>query len=125
MRIAYALIVFAASSSMAMAGQQMSGKDLTSLLGQGKTIQLGGKGMGYSGSLTLTADGKGKGEAKLDDGTIIPIEGTWHIKGNKFCRTWTGGDDANKEVCEAWIKKGKNAVTVRAGKNDIGVNSWD
>lgn len=125
MRIAYVLIVLAASSSLAMAGQQMSGKDLTSLLGQGKTIMLGGKGMGSSGSLMLSADGKGKGEAKLDNGTVIPIEGTWQVKGNKFCRTWTGGRDANKEVCETWIKKGAKAVTVRAGKKDLGVNSWD
>lgn len=125
MKLLLACLILVASPVIATAADKMSGKELTALLSQGKHLTLGGKGEGYTGALDLTANGKGKGQATLDDGTVIPIEGAWHIKGNKFCRTWKGGRDAGKEVCETWVKSGAKAVKVMVGKEDMGVNSWN
>lgn len=105
------------------AGKKMKGAELTELLSGGKTIQLGGPGEGYAGELTLSADGKGSGSAKTDDGTVIKLEGVWAIKGDKFCRTWADLD-GGKEVCETWVITGKNKVDVMNGKKRLGVNHW-
>ncbi len=118
----FAVASLAATSALAD-GKDLKEADLKSLLEKGKTIQLGGKGMGYAGSLELTADGKGKGSAKPDGGGEIVINGTWHIKGDAFCRTWEGLDDG-KEVCERWNLVAPDKVEVYNGKEMIGVNSW-
>ncbi|WP_275785761.1 hypothetical protein [Pararhizobium gei] len=105
------------------ADKTLKKEDLTALLESGKTLRLGGEGMGYSGSLTLSADGKGKGSAKPDGGTAIEISGSWKIKGDKFCRTWKGLDKG-KEVCETWRLTAPGHVDVYQGKKKIGANSW-
>ncbi|WP_431321575.1 hypothetical protein [Rhizobium sp. YTU87027] len=109
----------------AAAAEKMTGEELTALLGRGKELILGGPGKGYAGSLTLDANGSGKGQVKLDNGQVIPIEGVWAIKKDKFCRTWKGGRDAGKEICETWVKTGPKSVEVMVGKRDLGVNSWN
>lgn len=111
-------------STPALAAEKMKGAELSALLANGKEIILGGPGKGYSGTLNLTADGKGKGQVTLESGDVIQIEGVWKIKKDHFCRTWKGGRDAGKEVCETWTKTGPNAVNVTAGKKDLGNNSW-
>lgn len=115
-------VVFSVSAASAE-GKDMKEAELKSLLEGGKTLQLGGKGMGYSGTLTLSADGSGKGEAKTDDGTQISIDGTWRIKGDTFCRTWAKLD-GGKEVCERWHLVAPSQVEVYVGKEKAGVNSW-
>jgi hypothetical protein len=73
----------------------------------------------------LTADGKGKGEAKTDDGSkTFVMEGTWEIKGDTFCHTWAALDDG-KEVCETSGMTDPKKVKVMNGNREIGVNSWD
>lgn len=88
---------FAGPDAAMAAGKKMKGAQLTALLSGGKTIKLGGPGEGYAGELTLSADGKGSGSAKTDAGAVIMIDGVWAIKGDKFCRMWTGLD-GGKEV---------------------------
>ncbi|MDQ1249750.1 MAG: hypothetical protein QG597_4126, partial [Actinomycetota bacterium] len=106
---AAAIVAFATASA---AEETMTGADLTELLSGGKTIKLGGPGMGYSGELVLTADGKGKGEAETEDGkNTFVLEGTWEIKGDTFCRKWAAFDDG-KEVCETWVMTEPNKVKV-------------
>jgi hypothetical protein len=96
-------VMAAACSGSAMADETMTGDQLAELLADGKTIMLGGPGTGYSGELVLTADGKGKGEAKTDDGSkTFVIEGTWEIRDDKFCRIWAEISEG-KEVCETWV----------------------
>lgn len=120
-------VIFFALSMMAIpagaAEKTLSEADLTKLLAGGKTLALGGKDMGYTGTVTLTADGRGDGSAKTDDGTVITINGTWLIKGDRFCRKWKGLD-AGKEVCETWRLTSPNHVDVYNGKEKIGANSW-
>lgn len=106
------------------AATAMTGKELTALLSEGKLLMLGGPKEGYTGELTLAKDGTGHGEAKTTDGKVIKIDGTWRIKGNKFCRTWKALD-GGKEVCETWNKVGEKSVRVMVGKNDVGLNSWN
>lgn len=74
------MVLSAISFGPTIAAETMTGKELQALLGQGKELILGGKGMGYTGSLALSTNGTGLGEVKLDDGTTIPIKGVWHIK---------------------------------------------
>lgn len=124
--LAMPLILFALSMTAIPAGaaeKTLSEADLTKLLAHGKTLALGGKGMGYTGTVTLTADGRGDGSAKTDDGTVIPISGTWRIKGDRFCRKWKDLD-GGKEVCETWRLASPNHVNVYNGKKKIGANSW-
>ena len=109
----------------ATAAERMTGKELTALLSHGKELILGGPGKSYAGSLMLDANGTGKGQVKLDCGEVIPIEGVWAIKKDKFCRTWNGGRDAGKEICESWVKIGPKSVEVMVGKKDYGTNSWN
>jgi hypothetical protein len=101
----------------------MTGEEMRTLLAVDKTINLGGKGEGYAGTLVLNADGSGHGQAKTDGGDIITLVGSWFIKNNTFCRTWKGRDKG-KEVCEAWKKIGENRVEVQLKKKKIGVNWW-
>jgi hypothetical protein len=109
----------------AIADETMTGDQLSDLLAGGKTIMLGGPGTGYSGELVLTADGKGKGGAKTDDGSkTFVIEGTWEIRDDKFCRTWAE-ISKGKEVCETWIIVAPNKVKVMDGDKQIGVNYWE
>ncbi|MGD9479747.1 hypothetical protein [Shinella sp. G-2] len=105
------------------AGKDMKEAELKSLLGGGKEIQLGGEGLGYKGTLSLTAEGTAVGSAQPDSGDKIDIKGKWRIKGNKFCRTWEGLDKG-KEVCETWRSIAPNKVEVYVGKEMTGVNSW-
>ena len=120
-----AATAMAVVTTASAADETMTGVQLTELLSAGKTIKLGGPGMGYSGELVLTPDGKGKGEAKTEDGSkTFAIEGTWEIKGDAFCRTWTDLDEG-KEVCETWVMTEPKKVKVMNGENELGVNSWD
>ena len=101
----------------------MTNAELTALLGNGKTIGLGGPGTGYIGELAMNADGTGKGQAKTDKGRIIPVVGTWKIKDDQVCRIWKDLDDG-KEVCETWEKDGTNRVQVMVDGKSVGVNFW-
>jgi len=112
-----------ASSTGTFAGDAMTGAELTALLGNGKTIKLGGPGTGYTGELAMNADGTGKGKAKTDGGKIINVVGTWKINGNQVCRIWEDLDDG-KEVCEIWEKDGTNRVQVMVDGKSIGINYW-
>lgn len=103
---------------------RMTEAQLTDLLAKGRTIHLGGPGAGYTGELVLTADKTGKGEMKSDAGKVTVINGTWRIKGDRFCRTWKGIDDG-KEVCEVWQPVEAKKVKVIVKKKDAGVNWWD
>ena len=115
----------AATSTIASAEEAMTGEQLKELLSADKTIKLGGPGTGYSGELLLTADGKGKGEAKTDDGkNTFRIEGTWEIRDDTFCRTWTELDEG-KEVCETWLLVEPKKVTVKDGDRVLGTNYWE
>lgn len=125
MRTWLTTVLIGLMSTQALAASVMSETDLKALLGDGKTLTLGGPKDGYSGSLNLTKDGHGSGSIKLSSGDVISIEGVWRINGNKFCRTWKGGRDAGKEVCETWTKTGANSVHVTSGKKDLGNNSWN
>lgn len=122
MILAMGLCLLAASG--ASAAEKMSGKQLTALLKDGKEIMLGGPGKGCSGTLMVAADGTAKGEVKTDSGDVIAIEGKWAIKKDRFCRTWVGGRDPGKEICETWVKSGDRSVDVFKGKENIGTNSW-
>jgi hypothetical protein len=37
---------------------------------------------------------------------VIPIEGVWPITNDTFSRTWKGGRDGGKKICETWVKSG-------------------
>lgn len=116
------LIGIATTGSIAQA-EDLRNEDLKALFSNGKTLQLGGEGTGYSGTLNVSSDGTAKGQAKTDAGENIAINGTWRIDGNRFCRTWKGLDNG-KEVCERWESIAPNKVEVYNGKDMIGVNSW-
>lgn len=119
-----ALLILAGGTTDAnAAGKAMKGSQLETLLANGKTINLGGKGEGYAGTLVLAKDGTGKGSAKTDDGKTITLQGTWKIKGDKFCRAWEALD-SGKEVCETWRVKSPTQVEVYVGKKRAGLNSW-
>ena len=111
------------ATAPALAADAMTNAELTALLSGGKTIALGGPDAGYTGELTLNADGTGKGEAKTDDGKVLTLTGTWRIEGDHFCPTWQEFNDG-KEVCETWVKDGTNKVKVMLGGEQIGVNHW-
>ena len=96
---------------------------MKALLASDKTINLGGKGEDYAGTLLLKADGTGAGTAKTDSGDMITLDGTWVIKKNTFCRKWKALDKG-KEVCEAWKKIGENRVEVQVKKKKVGINWW-
>jgi hypothetical protein len=117
------LMVSGAQGAFAQSGPPMTGEEMSALTANGVTLQLGGKGMGYTGELVLSADGKGEGSATLDNGNTLSIVGTWVIKDDKFCRTWVDLDEG-KEVCEIWYKKSDTSVEVFNGDQMIGLNSW-
>ena len=102
---------------------QMTGDQLNQLLGNGKTLILGGEEEGYEGELILNADGTGKGQAVTKKGKTIRIEGTWEIVGDEFCRVWKEVSKG-KRVCERWIFIGENKVEVIKDGKKVGVNSW-
>nr|CAD6609999.1 hypothetical protein RTCK_02233 [Rhizobium sp. TCK] len=103
--------------------KDLANDDLKALLSAGKTLQLGGEGTGYSGTLAVSSDGTAKGLAKTDAGQEIVINGTWRIEDNRFCRTWETLDQG-REVCERWELVGTDKVEVYNGDEMIGVNSW-
>jgi hypothetical protein len=124
-RLILAAAAMALLSLPAAAEEAMTGAQMKELLAGGKTIMLGGPGTGYSGELALTADGKGKGQAKTDDGSkTFMIEGTWEIRDDTFCRTWAEISDG-KEVCETWILIEPKKVRVMNGEKEVGTNYWD
>jgi hypothetical protein len=116
------LLILAGATSVFAADELMTGAEFTTLIGSGKTINLGGQGEGYAGTLELKADGTGSGAAKTDAGKKVVIKGTWAIKDDRFCRKWKGLD-GGKEVCEAWKKVGTNKVEVLKVEK-LGVNWW-
>ena len=80
--VAVAVLCGGVAGSVLAEENAMTNADLTGLLSGGKTLMLGGKGQGYEGSLTLNADGTGKGSAKTDAGAFHfagfgaqPVEG--------------------------------------------------
>ncbi|MBY5741967.1 hypothetical protein [Rhizobium leguminosarum] len=110
--------------TQAIAATAMIGKELQALFSNGKVIALGGPKEGYSGELSVLKDGTAHGQVKLDSGDVISIDGVWHISGNTFCRTWKGGRDAGKSVCETSNKTGQKSVSMLNGKESIGGNTW-
>lgn len=123
-RVAAALAVAWLAAGPALAQQApMTGAQLQELLGAGKTLALGGPNEGYTGTLTLNADGTGEGSAKTDAGDLIEISGTWSIEGDAFCREWEALNDG-EEICESWIPDGPNTVQVTVDGKKVGVNSW-
>jgi hypothetical protein len=124
-RLIFVAAAMALLSVPASAEEAMTGAQMKELLAGGKAIKLGGPGTGYSGELVFTPDGKGKGEAKTDDGSkTFVIEGTWEIKDDTLCRTWTELDEG-KEVCETWILLEPKKVKVMNGEKELGVNYWE
>jgi hypothetical protein len=116
------LFIATGSLNVLATDEFMTGAELTSLVGQGKTINLGGESEGYSGTLEIKADGTASGSAKTAAGKKIVIKGTWAIEGDQFCRTWKGLD-GGKKFCETWKKIGDNKVEVLEIKK-LGVNWW-
>jgi hypothetical protein len=116
-------LVFVLLAGSALAQEAMTGDELEALLGDDRTISLGGPGAGYTGELALKSDGTATGTAKTDKGEVMQIDGLWYIEGNKFCRTWKS-IDGGKEVCETWIKDGENKVRVLVDGKEIGTNHW-
>ena len=114
-------LLMAAPSAFA-ADSYMTGEEITALIGTGKTINLGGAGEGYVGSLDIKADGTASGSVKTDGGILI-IKGTWVMRQNNFCRKWVSLD-GDKEVCEAWKIIGDKRVEVQANNKKLGVNWW-
>lgn len=123
LRLLTVLASLAAMPAAAQDGPALTGAQLTELLSKGATLQLGGDGMGYKGTLALAADGTGEGGAKTDDGTEITLSGTWRIDGDRFCRTWAALD-GGKEVCETWHATSANSVQVFVDGKMVGANSW-
>ncbi len=118
-----ALAVMILSVPFAMAADgDMTGEELTTLVGAGKKINLGGDGEGYSGSLDIKGDGTASGSIQVP-GNTIPIDGTWTIVQNRFCRKWRA-IDAGAEVCEVWNKVGDGRVAVMVNGKKAGVNWW-
>ena len=118
-----ALSLMMASAVCAQSGKPLTGEQLAQLTQNGITLKLGGAGLGYSGSLKLSKNGKGKGSATTDAGDKVSIAGTWKIEDGKFCRIWKGLDEG-QQVCETWYPASGNSVEVYNGKKRIGVNSW-
>lgn len=115
-------LIMVASSSLA-ADSFMTDEEITTLIGTGKTINLGGSGEGYEGSLNVKADGSALGSVKIEGGKVIAINGAWLVKQNSFCRKWAGLDN-DKEICEKWKKIGDKRVEVQSNEKKIGVNWW-
>ena len=61
-------MVLSAPFAMAADGD-MTGEELTALLGAGKKINLGGDGEGYSGSLDIKGDGTASGSVQAQGNT--------------------------------------------------------
>lgn len=118
-----ALVGIGAYGAVYAGNKGLGQADLEALLSGGRTVQLGGPGMGYAGVLELRADGTGRGQAKTDGGDTIIIRGTWEVRDGKFCRTWAGLD-GGATICETWVPVAANAVDVFNGGQKIGRNSW-
>lgn len=116
-------VVFVLLAGPALAEEAMTGDELEALLGDDRTIGLGGPGTGYEGDLAFKSDGTATGSAKTDKGEVIQIEGVWYIVGNQLCRAWKAVDDG-EEVCETWIKDGDNKARVLVDGKEIGINHW-
>lgn len=102
----------------------MTGDELSALLGAGKRINLGGDGEGYSGVLDIKSDGTASGSAQVQvPRKTIPLDGTWKITENRFCRKWHEFD-AGAEVCEVWKKIGDGRVEAQVNGKKVGVNWW-
>lgn len=124
--IRYAFFGFSlmmAQAAYAQSGAQMTNDQLLQLTADGVTLKLGGEGMGYVGTLELSADGTGAGNATTDAGDKISLTGTWKIADGKFCRTWKE-HNGGQEVCETWYMTSDRSVDVYNGDEKIGVNSW-
>jgi hypothetical protein len=121
--VAAAVLALVATNASA-ADHKMTGAELTTLLGHGKTVMMGGPGLGMTGQLVVNADGTASGSGKVDSGQTFNISGTWLIKANQFCRTWQGGRDSGKQVCETWVLTAPNVARVMVKNKQIGQNSW-
>jgi hypothetical protein len=123
---ALAAFTFAAGAGFAAEDTKtrMTGTQMTDLLKAGKTLQVSGPGgKVFTGTLVLTADGKGTGETKSEDGkTTTKIEGTWRVKKDRFCHTWKGVDTA--EVCEGWVVIEPTKVSAISKKKEVAIYWW-
>ena len=119
-----AVLVMSLTAAASAADHTMTGAELTSLLSGGKTITMGGPGLGMTGQLIVNGDGTASGSGKLDSGQTFTIAGSWVIKSNQFCRTWQGGRDSGKRVCETWILSAPNVAKVMVKNKQVGQNSW-
>jgi len=113
-----------ADGSGAAAGEKpMSGARIKAVIDDHSRIALGGPGEGYSGTLVFNKDGTAAGKVTPDGGSAITITGTWTIKKNQFCRTWTE-IDPGREVCEDWVPSGSRQAEVMVKGKRSGLNSW-
>ena len=118
---AAAIMMFSAPFATAAEGE-MTGEELSALLGAGKKINLGGGREDYSGVLDIKSDGTASGSVQVP-GKTIPLDGTWKIADNRFCRKWREVD-AGAEVCEVWKKIGDGRVEAQVNGKKVGLNWW-
>lgn len=120
---AFSVSMLLAGAAFAQTGKPLTNEQLTQLTANGITLQLGGPGQGYTGTLKLTKNGKGKGSAVTDAGDKLTLTGTWSIEDGKFCRSWAEFNGGQK-VCETWYLMSSRSVDVYNGSERLGVNSW-
>ena len=105
------------------AEKPLSAKRMATLLASGKTIKITGAGDHYSGTLVLTADGKGTGEGKTADGRAVTFAGTWQLKRNRFCHQWN--DIEKAEVCEVWVPIEPKKAAILVKRTEVGIVTWE
>lgn len=111
-----------AQTSTSKNGQWMTGEELTSLLGDGELLGLGGKGTDYKGQAKFNANGTASGSVTFTNGDVFSFRGTWEVRGNQLCRVWVGDEG---EVCEKWKRTGKKSSDVYAAGDKLGRNYWN
>lgn len=119
-----AVALAAGSPASAEYANQMTAAQLTALLSDGRTLTLGIPHAGYAGELRLRDDDFGTGWVRFEDDRSVEFSGTWEVRGNQFCRAWTGLSDVSRSICEEWILRSPRSVDIYEQGRKIGVNPW-
>jgi hypothetical protein len=122
--ILLAIVAMANSDAFSAEKVPLTGPEISALLTKGLSVSstdmLGGKN--FTAHMTYAANGTLSGAITFTGKAPIEVKGTWKLDGPRLCRTIVPLQP--QEVCEIWLKSGRNEVTIRVGNADVGVSRW-
>jgi len=125
-RVIVAALVVALASGIASAQTKkpLTAAEMQALLKNGLTVttmDLNG-GTEFTGTVTLSSNGRVSGSLTPAGHSAIALQGTWRLDGARLCRNIQPIDTS--ETCETWLRASPKEAIVQVAGKEVSINRW-